>query len=145
MISIVHAPSCLSARRNFGPAQPPMSKDFGKDVTEPRTGMADRPAHFGRAIPILNVGRMGDQPEQQAKGVGDDMTPFKVALEPVARSPLTPLIFLPVSKPEIPPLSVVLTLWVSITPALGLASRPSSSRVSIARTKRTARRKPLSR
>ena len=46
---------------------------------------------------------------------------------------LRPLIFLPASKPRIPPLSVVLTLWLSMTPAVGLASRPSSSRAAMTR------------
>src|SRR5271169_4355149 len=41
---------------------------------------------------------------------------------------LRPLIFLPASKPRGPPLSVVLTDWLSITPAEGLASRPARSR-----------------
>ncbi len=39
----------------------------------------------------------------------------------------------PRHKPRMPPLSVVLTLWLSITPAVGLASLPSNSRVSITR------------
>ena len=42
-----------------------------------------------------------------------------------------PLIFLPASYPRGPPLSVVLTLWLSITPADGCASRSSISRTSI--------------
>ena len=41
---------------------------------------------------------------------------------------LRPLTFLPASKPDTPPLSVVFTDWLSITPALGEASRPSISR-----------------
>jgi len=32
---------------------------------------------------------------------------------------------LPASSPEMPPLSVILTDWLSITPAVGLASRPT--------------------
>jgi hypothetical protein len=43
------------------------------------------------------------------------------------------LTFFPASKPQVPPLSVVLTLWLSTTPAVGLASRPSSSRPAITR------------
>jgi hypothetical protein len=35
---------------------------------------------------------------------------------------LRPLIFFPASKPLGPPLSVVFTDWLSITPAVGLAS-----------------------
>jgi hypothetical protein len=37
------------------------------------------------------------------------------------------------SKPRGPPASVVLTDWLSITPAVGLASRPSASRASMTR------------
>ena len=41
---------------------------------------------------------------------------------------LRPLTNLPASNPRGPPLSVVFTDWLSITPADGLASRPSASR-----------------
>jgi len=46
---------------------------------------------------------------------------------------LRPFTFLPASKPRGPPASVVLTDWLSITPALGLASRPAASRTAISR------------
>jgi hypothetical protein len=44
---------------------------------------------------------------------------------------LRPLTFLPASQPRGPPLSVVFTDWLSITPALGLAARPVFSRAAI--------------
>ena len=45
-----------------------------------------------------------------------------------SRCRLRPLIFLPASKPRGPPLSVVLTDWLSMIPAVGWASRPAASR-----------------
>ena len=42
---------------------------------------------------------------------------------------LRPLIFLPASYPRGPPASVVLTLWVSMTAAVGPASRPTRSTI----------------
>ena len=44
---------------------------------------------------------------------------------------LRPLIFLPASNPRGPPLSVVFADWLSMTPAVGLASRPSFSRAAM--------------
>jgi hypothetical protein len=38
--------------------------------------------------------------------------------------------FFPASKPRRPTLSVVFTLWLSMTPAVGLGSRPAASRAS---------------
>src|SRR5258708_30260764 len=48
---------------------------------------------------------------------------------------LRPLTFLPASYPRGPPLSVVLTDWLSMIPAEGLASRPAASRGSINNSK----------
>jgi len=44
---------------------------------------------------------------------------------------IEPSSFFPASNPRIPPLSVVFTLWESITPAVGEASRPACSRAAI--------------
>jgi hypothetical protein len=38
---------------------------------------------------------------------------------------------LPASNPRGPPLSVVFTDWLSMTPAVGLASRPAFSRAAM--------------
>jgi hypothetical protein len=46
---------------------------------------------------------------------------------------LAPLIFLAASYPRGPAVSVVLTDWLSMTPAVGLASRPAASRDRITR------------
>jgi hypothetical protein len=66
-------------------------------------------------IGVLNVGGMNNDAEQQAGGVDRDM-PF-AALDLLRRIPAARA-----------PFSVVFTLWVSITAALGLGSRPSRSR-----------------
>ena len=58
---------------------------------------------------------MDDNAEQQAGGVDRDMA--LAALDLLRRVPAAR-----------PPFSVVFTLWVSITAALGLGSRPSRSR-----------------
>jgi len=55
------------------------------------------------------------------------------------------LTFLPASKPAGPPLSVVLTDWLSMTPAVGLASRPARSRAIVTRWKLIVSNSPVSR
>src|ERR1700720_2555099 len=55
------------------------------------------------------------------------------------------LTFLPASYPRGPPLSVVLTDWLSMIPAEGLASRPAASRVSTNNSKLIRPKMPLSR
>src|SRR5712691_3558644 len=74
-----------------------------------------------RARPVLNIGRMGHDDEQEAERVDDDVAlaaPHLLARIPAAR----------------PPLSVVLTLWLSMMAADGLASRPAASRAAMRRT-----------
>jgi hypothetical protein len=44
----------------------------------------------GRAVTIQNVGCVDFARDQVSAGVGDDMTPFGGALEPVAGDRLTP-------------------------------------------------------
>ena len=58
---------------------------------------------------------MYDACDQYARGVSEKM-------------PFASFDFLPASNPRGPPASVVLTDWLSITPAVGDASRPSASR-----------------
>jgi hypothetical protein len=58
---------------------------------------------------------------------------------------LRPLTFLAASQPRGPPLSVVLTDWLSMTPADGLASRPAASRVYSNSSKLTLSNTPWSR
>ena len=83
-----------------------------------RKRVADRGQHHRRTVTVLDIGAMDLHGNQQAAGIGDDMT-------------LAALDLLAASKPRGPPLSVVLTDCESMMPAEGLAFRPSASRVAI--------------
>ena len=70
-------------------------------------------------IAVLNVGRMHDRLHQQAVRVAQDV-PF-----------LASDLFTPIKARRIdptPPFSALLTLWLSMIAAVGLASRPAVSR-----------------
>lgn len=73
-----------------------------------------------RAVAVLQVGRMDDDGEDQAEGVDEEMAllAFDLLARVIARR-----------VEARPPFSAPFTLWLSITPALGLAVRPSRSRV----------------
>ena len=66
-------------------------------------------------VGVLNIGGMNDDAEQEAGGIDRDMA-------------LATLDLLGGIVAARPPFSVVLTLWVSMITAVGLASRPSVSR-----------------
>ncbi len=72
------------------------------------------------AVTILEIGRVNDRVEDQTEGIDE-----KVAL--LALDLLARVIARRVDAR--PPFSAPFTLWLSIAPALGEASRPSSSRV----------------
>ena len=62
----------------------------GEDVAQ-IWGLSAEPCEDpGRAIAILNVGRMDLARDQVSTGIGDDVAPFGGALEPVAGNRLTP-------------------------------------------------------
>ena len=84
-------------------------------MPQPRIEMARRGQHQRRAVTILDVGWV------HHRAIG-------TLLVSVSRWRLRPLTFLPASYPRGPPLWVVLTDWLSITPAEGLASRPAAAR-----------------
>jgi hypothetical protein len=67
------------------------------------------------AVGVLNIGGVNEDTEQEAGGIDPDMA-------------LAALDLLGGIVAERPPFSVVLTLWVSMMAAVGLASRPSVSR-----------------
>jgi hypothetical protein len=73
-----------------------------------------------RAIAVLQVGRVDDDGEDQAEGVDEQMAllAFDLLARVIARR-----------VDARPPFSAPFTLWLSITPALGLAARLSRSRV----------------
>jgi hypothetical protein len=84
---------------------------------------------------------MHDQPQRQAQRVGEQVPLAAIdgrAVDPVraaepARGGGPVGTFLPASKPRGPPASVVLTLWLSMIPAVGDASRPTCSRAAMSR------------
>ncbi len=67
------------------------------------------------AVGVLDIGGVDDDAEQEAGGIDPDMA-------------LAALDLLGGIVAAWPPFSVVLTLWVSMMAAVGLASRPSFSR-----------------
>jgi hypothetical protein len=75
------------------------------------------------AITILDISGVHLGTDQQTASIGNDVA---LAAHSLRWGRL--LIFLAASYPRGPPLSVVLTDWVSMTPADGLASRPAASR-----------------
>ena len=93
----------------------------GEDMAQPGEGLAHGAQHQGSAVAVLNIGAVNHQSDQQAERIGHDMA--LAALYLLAR----------VEAGDPAGLSVVFTLWLSITPALGLASRPSNSRAAMTR------------
>src|SRR5215212_7243497 len=80
-------------------------------------------------LAVLNVRGMDDGLEQQALGVYQDMTllaPDLLAPDLLAPDLLAAVIARRVNAA--PPFSALLTLWLSMIAALGLASRPANSR-----------------
>jgi len=84
-------------------------------MAQPREAIPDGFEHIDGPIPVLDIGGMDEDEDEVAAGIGQD----------VALATLDLLARIIAANP---PLSVVLTLWLSITPALGEASRPSISR-----------------
>ena len=76
--------------------------------------------HVARAVAILNVGGVDDDAQQKAERVDEDM-----AL--AAGDFLARIIALRVERGA--PFCAALALWLSMIAAVGLASRPSCSRV----------------
>ena len=73
-----------------------------------------------RTVSILNIRRMNNQPDQHSHCIHGDVA-------------LAPLYFLPRVIAANSFFSVVFTDWLSMTAALGLASRPASLRTSFRR------------
>src|SRR5258708_3162086 len=97
-------------------------------MAQPRIARAYRSKNAWSAITILDAGFVHDEPDQVALGVDNDM-----ALTALDLSATSSLSLLPASKPRGPPLSVVFTDCLSITPGVGLASRPAASRDAMTR------------
>ena len=97
------------------PGREPVVSAICEHDLEPRVEPLQPAQQVTGTIGVLNVGGMDNDAEQQAGGVDRDMP--LAALDLLRRIPAAR-----------PPFSVVFTLWVSITAALGLGSRPSRSR-----------------
>jgi hypothetical protein len=75
--------------------------------------------HQFAAVAILNIGVMHNRVQQQAYGIDEDMALLAIDLFPRVVA---------VRIDAAPPFSALLTLWLSMTQAVGLASRPIASR-----------------
>jgi hypothetical protein len=87
----------------------------GEHGLEPGVEPLQPPQQVTGTLSILEVGGVDQHAEEQARGVDGDVA--LPALDPFGRIVAAQ-----------PPFSVVLTLWVSMTTALGLGSLPSRSR-----------------
>ena len=71
------------------------------------------------AVAILNVGGMNERMQQQAYRIDENMPLLALDL-------LSGIVAMRIDA--MPPFSALFTLWLSITAAVGLASRPAASR-----------------
>ena len=92
---------------------------IGEDGLDEGERPARRAKQLAGAVAVLHVGGMDDDAQQQAERIDED-----VALAP--RDLLARIEALRVERS--PPFCAPLALWLSITAADGLASRPSRSR-----------------
>ena len=97
----------------------PLIAAVGEDALDEREPAAGPAQQLDRAIAILHVGGMNDDVQEQAERVDEDV--------PLAARDLLARI-VPLRIDRRPPFCAALALWLSITAADGLASRPSASR-----------------
>src|SRR4051794_32543437 len=98
----------------------PVVDAVGEHDLEPAVEVLDLLQQIPGAVGVLDIGGMDDDAQQQAQGIDRDRA-------------LASLDFLGSSVAARPPFSVVLTLWVSMIAAVGLASRPSLLRSVVTR------------
>jgi hypothetical protein len=91
----------------------------GEQFSKKRKFSKQGPQNETAAVAVLNVGGMDDRVQQQTYGVNENM-PF-LALDLLAR-------IIAVRINAAPPFSPAFTLWLSMTAAVGLASRAAASR-----------------
>lgn len=94
---------------------------IGEDVTQPWMAKPDRLEQVGSSVAMLNFDSVDLYEDQEAARIGDDVT-------------LAPFELLARVKAAIPPVSVVLALWLSMLPAVSWASFPSIWRAAISRS-----------
>jgi hypothetical protein len=97
----------------------PLITAIGIELAQEREPAEQAAQQQRPAVTILNVGRMNDGMQQQTLRVYQDMA--LLALDLLAR-------VIPVRIDRGPPFSALLTLWLSMIAAVGLASRPACSR-----------------
>lgn len=109
-------------RRNGGRKLRPLVAAIGKQLVQEWILSEQRRDHQHPTVPILDIGRVNNGVQQQPYCIDKDM-------------PLLAFGFLAgviaVRVDAGPPFSALLTLWLSITHAVGLASRPACSRHNI--------------
>ena len=113
---------CASVRLTISSFQQPVVATvaaIGEDGLDEGERTARGSKQLAGAVAILHVGGMDDDAQQQAECIDED-----VALAP--RDLLARIEALRVERS--PPFCAPLALWLSITAADGLASRPSRSR-----------------
>jgi hypothetical protein len=93
---------------------------IGKDMAQPGIARTDRSKDAGGAIAILNAGFVHDESNQVALGVGNNVALAALNLLSCVKAPWATAFR-------------VFTDWLSITPAVGLASRPAPSRDAMTR------------
>lgn len=104
----------------------------GEDVPQPRPAFENGLEGSRCAVPVLDVGGVDDEADDQADGVDNDVTLAPVDL---------------LSRVEATNSAAFrgLDRLASITPAVGLASRPSASRAAMTRLLLMVRNRPSSR
>src|SRR3954471_8251787 len=95
----------------------PLVARIRDDALQKRKAPARLPQQSFCAIPVLDAGRMNADRQQQAQRVGQEVA--LAAKDLLAR-------IIPRRVERGPPLTAPLALWLSIAPAVGLASRPAS-------------------
>lgn len=102
---------------------------IGEHIAQPRKPRPDCGQHVDSSIAILNVGSVNQNEDRETASAGQDV-------------PVTALDLLARVKARYSATSVVFTDRLSITPALGEASRPSISRRFMTSTVLIASNKP---
>ena len=88
---------------------------IGPNQRQPAETILELTQHQSGPVTILNICRVYDNGHYQTQRIYNQM-------------PLSPCYFLASVITTIPPFEAVLTVWLSIMAALGLACRPASSR-----------------
>lgn len=97
----------------------PLIAAISEQLLQKRVAPKQRLEYQNTAIAVLNVGRMNQCVQQQSYRINKDMALLAFDLLPR---------IIPALVDTAPPFSALLTLWLSMIAAVGLASRPIASR-----------------